>query len=157
MKRLARWITKFSEFNIDIRYRKGSEAIVPDAISRRPDFQGKGPANQAWIPSTSQETHLAALEAAKVLDEGFEWETALIAYAAQGNLEGLDLKQREILQGIPDLDQYYTEGGRLYRKVDKYYVPYIAPLFRRDFIEYFHRHYEYYSTPALDEIIRVRE
>ena len=34
---------------MDIRYRPGSEAVVPDAISRRPDFVGKGPANVAWL------------------------------------------------------------------------------------------------------------
>ena len=30
-KRLARWIDEFSEYQLDIKYRKGSEAIVPDA------------------------------------------------------------------------------------------------------------------------------
>jgi hypothetical protein len=29
-------IDEFSEYPLDIRYRKGSEAVIPDAISRRP-------------------------------------------------------------------------------------------------------------------------
>ena len=48
-KRLARWLEEFQEYNLDIQYRKGAEAIVPDAISRRPDLMGKGPANRAFI------------------------------------------------------------------------------------------------------------
>ena len=43
----ARWANEFQQYNLDIRYRKGEEAIVPDALSRRPDFIGKGPANLA--------------------------------------------------------------------------------------------------------------
>ncbi|KAJ6084321.1 hypothetical protein N7486_011121 [Penicillium sp. IBT 16267x] len=46
-KRLARWIEEFQEYNLTIKYRKGAEAIVPDAISRRPDFIQDGPANIA--------------------------------------------------------------------------------------------------------------
>ena len=37
-KRLARWIDEFQGFDLDIRYRRGKEAIVPDALSRRPDY-----------------------------------------------------------------------------------------------------------------------
>lgn len=43
-KRLARWVEEFQQFNLDIKYRKGSEAIVPDAISRRPDYIPQGQA-----------------------------------------------------------------------------------------------------------------
>src|SRR4030095_12380042 len=37
-KRLARWVDEFQQYNLIIKYRPGSQAIVPDAISRRPDF-----------------------------------------------------------------------------------------------------------------------
>src|SRR5437667_7299438 len=37
-KRLARWIDEFQGFDLDIRYRRGKDAIVPDALSRRPDY-----------------------------------------------------------------------------------------------------------------------
>ena len=37
-KRLARWIDEFQGYDLDIRYRRGREAIVPDALSRRPDY-----------------------------------------------------------------------------------------------------------------------
>ena len=44
-KRLARWVAEFQEYDLKIQYRKGEEAIIPDAISRRPDFISEGPAN----------------------------------------------------------------------------------------------------------------
>ena len=37
-KRLARWIDEFQGYDLDIRYRRGREAIIPDALSRRPDY-----------------------------------------------------------------------------------------------------------------------
>src|SRR4030095_5572129 len=37
-KRLARWVDEFQSYNLVIKYRPGIQAIVPDAISRRPDF-----------------------------------------------------------------------------------------------------------------------
>ncbi|POW14066.1 hypothetical protein PSHT_07517 [Puccinia striiformis] len=37
-KRLCRWLEEFAEMDIDIRYKKGSENTVPDALSRRSDL-----------------------------------------------------------------------------------------------------------------------
>jgi hypothetical protein len=37
-RRLARWIDEFQGYRLDIRYRRGREAVVPDALSRRPDY-----------------------------------------------------------------------------------------------------------------------
>jgi transposase InsO family protein len=37
-KRLARWVEEFAEMDIEIRYKKGSENVVPDALSRRSDL-----------------------------------------------------------------------------------------------------------------------
>ena len=37
--RQARWMEKLAEFNYVIQYRKGSLNVVPDALSRRPDYQ----------------------------------------------------------------------------------------------------------------------
>ncbi|KAG9660290.1 hypothetical protein KCU78_g3294, partial [Aureobasidium melanogenum] len=48
-KRVARWFEEFHEYDVEIRYRKGSEAVTPDAISRRPDFMSKKPANLAEL------------------------------------------------------------------------------------------------------------
>ena len=51
-KRLARWLEEFGEYALDIRYRKGQENMIPDAISRRPDWMGKGPRDRAAIVAT---------------------------------------------------------------------------------------------------------
>ena len=48
-KRLARWIEEFQAYSLNIKYRKGSEAIVPDALLRRSDFIGQGPTNVAQV------------------------------------------------------------------------------------------------------------
>lgn len=48
-KRLIRWLEKFDEYDLDIRYRKSSKAVVSDAINRRPDFIGEGPANREFV------------------------------------------------------------------------------------------------------------
>jgi hypothetical protein len=37
-KRLARWLDEFQAYDLDIRYKPGSQMIVPDALSRRPDL-----------------------------------------------------------------------------------------------------------------------
>jgi hypothetical protein len=37
--RQVRWNEKLAEYNFEIKYRKGSLNIVPDALSRRPDHQ----------------------------------------------------------------------------------------------------------------------
>ena len=40
---------EFAEYDLNIKYRKGAEAVVPDAINRRPDFISKGKANVAQL------------------------------------------------------------------------------------------------------------
>ncbi|KAK5312822.1 hypothetical protein LTR93_011170 [Exophiala xenobiotica] len=63
-----KWIDEFAQYRLDFRYREGSEAVVPDTISRRPDFMGDGPANRAWVEeSDPTEAALAATQTA--LDE----------------------------------------------------------------------------------------
>jgi transposase InsO family protein len=37
-RRLERWLDEFSQYDLDIRYRPGSQAVIPDALSRRPDW-----------------------------------------------------------------------------------------------------------------------
>jgi hypothetical protein len=48
-KRLAKWLNKFGEHNLNIRYRKGSEIIILNAINRRPDFLKIKSRNRAYI------------------------------------------------------------------------------------------------------------
>jgi hypothetical protein len=50
-KRLAHWIAEFGTYDLDIQYCPGTEATVPNAISRRPDFIGTGQAYQSQFNS----------------------------------------------------------------------------------------------------------
>jgi len=43
-RRQARWMELFQEYDFDFRYKPGKDNIVPDALSRRPDYN--------WDPST---------------------------------------------------------------------------------------------------------
>jgi hypothetical protein len=162
-KRLARWIDEFSEFDLDIRYRKGSEAVVPDAISSRPDFLGQGPANRAWIEPKEVGLHALAgspidTEApeAAPLDQDFEWEQAMVRCLTKPRDETLSSADTALLGRTPDLDQYMAEDGRLFRKVGDHLAPFDPTAFRQDFIEYYHNHYGHYSAPALEGVIKVR-
>ena len=47
-RRLARWITEFQEWKLKIKYRQGLEATLPDALSRRPDYNQQG--SDAIVP-----------------------------------------------------------------------------------------------------------
>jgi hypothetical protein len=37
-KRLVHWLDEFSEMDIDVRYKKGADNVVPDALSQRSDL-----------------------------------------------------------------------------------------------------------------------
>ena len=49
-RRLARWIEEFQEWKLKIKYRRGSEAILPDALSRRPDYNQRGSEPKCQMP-----------------------------------------------------------------------------------------------------------
>ncbi|KAL2035927.1 hypothetical protein VTO58DRAFT_101845 [Aureobasidium pullulans] len=141
-KRVARWFEEFSEFDIDIRYRKGSEAIVPDALSRRPDFMGTIPANVA--------ERINAMRFKSDEDEAF--------------VEGMiTFKQTKVLPNDPHLQQLLQQKSNdflvsdedgipvlKYRVAnDKGLAPYLEPALRADFLEHMHNHYGHFGAPGL--------
>ncbi|KAG9663981.1 hypothetical protein KCV03_g9824, partial [Aureobasidium melanogenum] len=141
-KRVARWFEEFSEYDIEIRYRKGSEAIVPDAISRRPDFMGNTPANVA------ERINAMRFQADKETD----FVDAMIAFQLSGTLPQEERLQKLVQEkainhavidndGTPEL-QYILPDN-------KGVAPYLAPEFRADFLEYMHRNYGHFGSPGL--------
>jgi hypothetical protein len=138
-KRLARWISEFSEYDLDIRYRKGSEAIVPDALSRRPDFLGKGPATRAWTVDTNT---LNAILAGKPITC---WEDAMLQYLESNTLKDVDESFRDSVKDTPELETFQKVHNRLYKLIDSRYVPFIPKQHRKDFIRYYHDHYGHFS------------
>ncbi|KAK5312821.1 hypothetical protein LTR93_011169 [Exophiala xenobiotica] len=74
------------------------------------------------------------------------------------NLRGDEYLTPEERTLIKDTDwqNILADGGRLYRKVDKNPVRYIAKAFRRDFIESYHKHYGHYSASSRQGTVRYR-
>lgn len=65
-RRQARWMTTLAEFNYKIVYKQGTLNVVPDALSRRPDYElsildasGNVSTAAVSIPGLSKETYLA--------------------------------------------------------------------------------------------------
>ena len=140
-KRLARWIEEFGEFDLNIQYRKGAEAVVPDAISRRPDFMGEGPRNRAAIIAT-----------VRGLDED-DWALHM-ARLLQDNTPPPEPLRTDIYEQ----QQHFTvdEEGCLLRKIGDTFSPYISYAFRGDFLERMHSEYGHLGHPGLLGVVTGR-
>jgi hypothetical protein len=53
-KRLARWIDELQQYNPVIKYRPGSQAVIPDAFSRRHDFNALILQTMDYVPYVHQ-------------------------------------------------------------------------------------------------------
>lgn len=154
-KRLARWIAEFSEYQLDIKYRKGSDNIAADAISRRPDFKGKGPANLAWVDEADT-TDLNALQR-NPLDDNYAWESNMKKFVIFRDISKVLPEWRDRIQRDFGEDRFQVHEDRLFFLLDgKYPVPYIAEPFRMDFLRYFHESYGHFSTSATIGLCRNR-
>jgi len=90
--RMARWIDEFQEYDLDIQYRKGSEAVVPDALSRRPDFMSR----------KSEEEVLTAL-AAEGIREDQARKMAPELLTAANDAQARESREEEWLRGLREL------------------------------------------------------
>jgi ribosomal protein L24E len=108
-KRLAKWLNKFEKYNLDIRYRKGSEAIIPDVISRKPDFLEVGPRNRAYIVMI------------KGVDEE-EWIEAMTAYFRDGSQLSESIRN-DIFENAVHFE--LGKDGELLRFLEDGRVPYV--------------------------------
>jgi len=131
-KRLARWIDEFQGFDLDIRYRRGRDAIVPDALSRRPDYlhailEHK---DNNYIP------HLIQFLIDRTLPED-----TLIRERILKEAEAFTL----------DVDQ------SLLRKIGNgQTAPYIDPVYRGDFMERIHSQFGHLSYNSLSSAMETR-
>lgn len=145
-KRLAHWIAEFGTYDLDISYRPGTEATVPDAISRRPDFIGTGQAYQAQFNSI------------RAVDE-VEWEDALVRYL-RSKKEPTDQKLRKAVlhdRNHPPSSFVLEQGSLLYKVFDNgQRAPYLSPLLRKSYLERIHREYGHLGWPGLDGVLRTR-
>lgn len=162
-KRLARWIDEFQAYDLELRYRKGEEAVVPDAISRRPDFIGEGPANVAQqVPAwgrLNMMTKVGGFEEA-------EWYSATIQYLSAGSLPDDKMLRKEVMRWAGKLAIHESpmptaatqeENTRLrFLHGDGSTAPYLEQPFRRDFLKKIHEEYGHLGHPGLRGVLRNR-
>lgn len=140
-KRLARWIEEFGEYDLDLRYRPGTQQVVPDAISRRPDWMGVEP------------RHLASkLYSIRGMDED-EWASHMYAWLMDRTpppsfcMKDIYGKQHKF---TPIDDKLY------YKEDEETRSPYIPVIFRADLIEELHRGYGHLGYPGILGIVKTR-
>lgn len=157
-KRLARWIEEFQEYNLMIKYRKGTEAIVPDAISRRPDFIGDGPANMATNRPTWSAT-LAAIRTVQRVPEDV-WLEATKEFLRSGTPPD-DQRTRKAVEHYAQslsLEGETTEGNErlIFTSEDGMKSPYMADPFRTDLTARLHKEFGHLGWPGLGGVIKPR-
>ncbi|KAG0160178.1 hypothetical protein PDIDSM_7705 [Penicillium digitatum] len=141
----------------------GEEAVVPDAISRRPDFIGEGPANMAQGTPTWGKLNLMT----KV--GGFaeaEWYAATIQYLLAGSLPSDKMLRKEVMRWASKLAIHESplpaaatqeENTRLrFLHGDGSSAPYLEPPFRKDFLKRMHEEYGHLGHPGLRGVLRTR-
>src|SRR6266496_4722974 len=128
-KRLARWIDEFQGYNLSIKYRKESEAVVPDALSRRPDFFNAMLQVEEYIPHIEQ-------------------------YLLNKKLPMDSTMRAKVLR---DADSFVIEDGAIVKRLGEGKVaPYIDPLFRGDFMENMHTQFGHLSYVGMANAVETR-
>jgi Reverse transcriptase (RNA-dependent DNA polymerase)/RNase H-like domain found in reverse transcriptase/Retroviral aspartyl protease/Integrase core domain/Integrase zinc binding domain len=164
-RRLARWIEEFGEYSLDIQYRKGSEAVVPDAISRRPDHMGKGPSNRAHVsydpeqpikPQTSptqlpMEAVVEQLGMIRDMSED-EWCEHMLEFLRNGTEPPASCRE-DIYKEAQD---FTIRDEELWKIDGDVQHPYIPIPFRADFLERMHSEYGHLAYPGILGIVNGR-
>ena len=124
-KHLARWLDEFQEYTLDIKYRPGPLAVVPDAISRRPDFKGltsdAAPIAHTFFNTIQMENRDSYINYVRAYLENY----TLPDEIQDHNMRAMILEQAEKFILIED-----PLGNILHRKIrDGVTAPYIEPLF----------------------------
>ena len=131
-KRLARWVDEFQQYNLIIKYRPGNQATVPDAISRRPDFN--------------------ALQLHNVEDY-----VPFVRAFLQERTFPSDASASEQTQLISEVDKFVLEDRVLFRKVKEGIIaPYVDFQFRGDLMQKMHDQYGHMSHRNLMNILESR-
>ena len=129
-KRLVRWIDEFQAWKLNIKYRRGSEAIVPDALSRRPDL-----------------LNAMALGLAPEKDE---YVVFMEAYLRDKTLPGNEFDELIKNEAL----HFVIVDDRLMRRVgaEGDEAPYLEWQFRGDFIQRMHNEYGHMSREGMNDL-----
>lgn len=134
--RLARWIDEFGQYSLDIQYRPGPKAVIPDSISRRPDF----------------------LNVLSLQSDGKEWSEYMFDFlreAEHPNEHQINPAIQAMLE--KEKNNFRIEDDQLLRIVDNdTSVPYISQTERYDFLNFMHNEYGHLGYPGLAGVIGTR-
>jgi hypothetical protein len=131
-KRLARWIDEFQEWNLKIKYRRGSEAVVPDALSRRPDYM------------LNMMHGLAPKE---------EYVNYMEEYLRSGTLPKNEFAELVKLEAL----HFGIDDNRLVRRIaEGITAPYLEWEFRGDLIQRMHAEYGHLSLAGMRDLVQKR-
>jgi hypothetical protein len=132
---LARWIEEFQSWDLDIRYRRGSEAVVPDALSRRPDY------NPLRLNILRGE--LAPNDYTIFMED----------YLEKGILPKNEFDEL-ICKEAPN---FVLKEGQVYRKIkDGVIAPCLEWEFRGDLIQRMHNEYGHLSLAGMRDLVERR-
>jgi hypothetical protein len=132
--RLSRWVDEFQAYNLDIKYRPGVKATVPDALSRRPDY----------LAAIVERESANRVEYAEYMGDYLRDKT--LPKNEFDEMIKLEAKNFE-------LDQ----DGRILRKVrEDLFTPYLEWLFRGDFIQRMHNEYGHLSYRGMMNLVEIR-
>ena len=161
-KRLARWVDEFQSYSLRIRYRRGSDAVVPDTISRRPDFVEATKANIAAEDGARQlllageweardRVTLSALQGHSEQD----WYPAMVAYLRDGTPASDSSLDRYIRNSAQEFRlkkskfPFDVEDDLLVHLNNGFEAPYLEIPARKDFVRRMHEEYGHLGHPGL--------
>ena len=166
-KRLARWVAEFQEYDLKIQYRRGDEAIIPDAISRQPDFIGEGPANVVCSPPIWDATLAASStdrERTVIKVPEKEWLMATEEYldtkvlpvdkkiAKSVEKFAPNLRYCDIVLPIRAISAAHRQ--LIFTYGDRVYALYLEPPFRRELLLYLYKEFGHLGYLGLNGVIR---
>lgn len=151
-KRIARWIDEFQQYQLNIKYRKGEEDVVADAISRRPDWMEEGPRNMTTNPAQATQTP-ARLNLVKGYNED-EWAGHMLRFLSEGVEPPAEIeKDIKLTQFAFNCGH---QGDTLYHSDGDQNSPYIPYATRADFLDHLHNHYGHLGFPGLQGVTQGR-
>ena len=114
-----------------IKYRPGSQAIVPDAISRRPDYFNALKLADYYVPHIHQ----------FLQDHSFS----------------VNANESDKSKIVTDVENFVLQDGVLYRKMKEGIIaPYIEFQFRGDLMQRMHDQYNHLSYRNLANVLESR-
>ena len=147
-KRLIKWISEFSKYNLKIKYRKKSEGVVSNVIFRKSNLMEKISVNKIFFNVMMKE-----------IDEQ-KWHIAMIKYI-QTNIESKKILKKHIFNDRKNfrLNTENSNESILYKFLSNNIkeTSYFEKLFRWNFLNKYHSDYKHLKFLNLLNIIKIRK